>query len=205
MTEENWVKLPEPAPKSLPAGTWMRCGHNSCAYRATEIVILDHSRQDRYWSDWEVPALNKVYENEWLGFIGGDVRLPPGYHFSGSEVVKEGTVGTDGIDHAAPGSDEAGALQAQQRALEKLAANPNAISNQFSPGYPQTKKPACSCGSTENTRRAGGVRICAACYQQQRRAERAAQKLDQAKRDLDRPVKRDPYEWLGFSSPTWEE
>lgn len=82
-------------------------------------------------------------------------------------------------------------------------------------------KPACKCGATENVRdvtpairhkladlTGKGVRhdyLCGPCYQTQRRAELQAQKLEQTKRDMNRPVKRDPYEWLGFSSADWEE
>lgn len=70
-------------------------------------------------------------------------------------------------------------------------------------------KTTCACGSTENVRHEqiqyGGVRpvygppICAACYLERRKAE--------VRKDLDRPAqaKRDPYEWLGFSSSSWEE
>lgn len=75
-------------------------------------------------------------------------------------------------------------------------------------------KPACKCGSTSNLAKVGvsvaNGRVsqawrCGPCEQSRRRAELQAQKLEQTKRDMNRPVKRDPYEWLGFSSADWEE
>lgn len=67
-------------------------------------------------------------------------------------------------------------------------------------------RPACKCGATENVRHvAWGQHRCGSCEQSRRRAELQAQKLEQTKRDMSRPVKRDPYEWLGFSSADWEE
>lgn len=75
-------------------------------------------------------------------------------------------------------------------------------------------RPACKCGSTENLKQIGvmfphgvacGEFRCGPCEQSRRRAELQAQKLEQTKRDMSRPVKRDPYEWLGFSSADWEE
>lgn len=226
MSEENWVKLPEPAPKTLPAGTRLQTRHGF-RWELQGPHMLS--------SEWGLRRRQAYLGHHIDLCTGADlsgalceasdierVSLPLGYHFSGSEVVKDepepellaGTVGLEKYANEAyrqsvlekwiqaKPSDGLGLsdyvfrqgdyeqqrfsaiqsqAQAQQRALEKL-----------------TKKPACSCGATENVRLEWGdwgkAYQCGPCYQTRRRAELAAQKLAQAKRDLDKPVKRDPYE-----------
>jgi hypothetical protein len=113
-------------------------------------------------------------------------KLPPGYRFEGSEVVKVG------IDPAVPGSERTG-----------LAGYSNGTIIAF-----QKPKPACECGATTNLRNLSGAtysrHLCGACYQAQRRAELKAQ----AKAALDRPLPKStaPASWPEqFSSPTWED
>jgi hypothetical protein len=207
--------LPVGARVLYPRAQYERTESGMCCFRASGIgantMVGRYFALDGGWSDPE------------------SVCLPPGYRFSGSEVVKDepavascsltdvlGEAYTQLCDescgkvHLGIESPLVIGQRLQLEALEKLAANPNAISRQFSPGYAQAKKPTCSCGATRNIHVSLSATVplyeCGPCAQVRRRAELQAAKLDQTKRDMDRPVKRDPYEWpAGFSSPSWEE
>lgn len=216
MTEENWMDWPNGAQlKDLPVGSRVR-------YREAHYVRTENGLRV-YWAGRAKKIVGTEYLLSKQAFIEPiKVSLPSGYRFEGSEVVKEEAkpnychnrhgAYTQLCDescrevHGGIESPLVIAHRLQLEAFEKLIANPNAISHQFSPGYAQTK-PACKCGATENVRvvSLAGRHQCGPCYQMQRRAELQAQKLEQTKRDMSRPVKRDPYEWLGFSSADWEE
>lgn len=264
MTEENWVNLPEPNPRTLPQDTIIR--------------LCSWCRDPLYWAvTSELVAEDDGGLVRYRGQAGGDgkparefvvasgnisrVKLPPGYRFEGSEVVKGETVaipaslaGAVGLEkyaneayaqaiqgqwiHAKPsdGLGDNGYVfrqgDYQQRVQVALGTCPECARKGWCPLRTacllcgataksieaKRAKPACKCGATENVRpiaveyvtswgkkQPGGEDICAPCYVARRRAELQAQKLEQTKRDMNRPVKRDPYEWLGFSSADWEE
>lgn len=246
--EIGWVALPRPFPRTLPPETLLRCGPGSCTYRAIKEVRLN---VDRYWSDWGTAAYSKIFENEWLGDLDkATVRLPPGYRFEGSEVVKEEEKPAPAYctfeqawasrQNQAEQQRGSGIESPLARAIREQVAQIEAYTarayqqqiytqqgglglsdyvfrqGDYQQQAVQSKNPACECGSTENVRQIGlracktsGLlrreHRCGACEQSRRRAELQAQKLEQTKRDMSRPVKRDPYEWLGFSSADWEE
>lgn len=249
--EIGWVALPRPFPRTLPPETLLRCGPGSCTYRAIKEVRLN---VDRYWSDWGTAAYSKIFENEWLGDLDkATVRLPPGYRFEGSEVVKEEKKPAPAYctfeqawasrQNQAEQQRGSGIESPLARAVREQIAQAEAYTAQVCQRQGQLQygtcpecsqqcwiqlsqvcaacgataksieakraKPACKCGATENTRLEWGdfgkTYQCGPCYQARRRAELQAQKLEQTKRDMSRPVKRDPYEWLGFSSADWEE
>jgi hypothetical protein len=226
--EIGWVALPRPFPRTLPPETLLRCGPGSCTYRAIKEVRLN---VDRYWSDWGTAAYSKIFENEWLGDLDkATVRLPPGYRFEGSEVVKEETVAIPASLAGAVGLEKyaneayAQAIQGQWQSGIQIqygdCPRPECARKSWNPMRDRCDhcgvtgkeiaakraRPACKCGATENVRHvAWSQHRCGSCEQSRRRAELQAQKLEQTKRDMSRPVKRDPYEWLGFSSADWEE
>lgn len=255
MTEENWVKLPEPAPKTLPVGTRLLTRHGF-RWELKEPHMLS--------SEWGLRS-RRAYLGDHIDLCTGadlsgalceasdieSVLLPPGYRFEGSEVVKEETVAIPASLAGAVGLEKyaneayAQAIQDQwiqakpsdglgdngyvfrqgdyqNQAQIRLVACPECAFawdplRQNCEGCGATAKsikakrakPACKCGATENTRLEwcvfGKTYQCGPCYQSRRRTELQAQKLEQTKRDMSRPVKRDPYEWLGFSSADWEE
>lgn len=231
MTEENWVKLPDPRPSMLPQDTLIRlCAwcKGTLHWAVTDALVSEDNLglvryRGRAASNGE-PDKTFVVASENIS----RVKLPPGYRFEGSEVVKEETVATP--------ASLAGAFGLEKYANEAYA---QAIPGQWQYGIQygdcprpecarkswnpmrdrcdhcgvtgkeiaaKRAKPACKCGATENVRHvAWGQHRCGHCEQSRRRAELQAQKLEQTKRDMSRPVKRDPYEWLGFSGPTYEE
>jgi hypothetical protein len=88
----EWVKLPEPKPKALPAGTQLNNWLNSHTMTAVWVLETGHklsplggykgTHSDGVFRDvggFLVPVANRCF-----------VKLPVGYRFEGSEVVKDG-------------------------------------------------------------------------------------------------------------------
>jgi hypothetical protein len=99
---------------------------------------------------------------------------------------------------------------------ERLIKIANWPSGEKIPREIMKQGPTCVCGATTNLRSIAvtmhtAKMTCGSCYQSQRRSEIQAQKLEQARVDLDRSSKerasglRDPYDWdTGKSGPGWE-
>lgn len=254
----GWVKLPEPPPLTLPSETVLRYPHGVLWCAQEELVLVGSCEYRGELRRGKQTVAGATFQTL-------QVKLPPGYRFEGSEVVKEETVAIPASLAGAVGLEKyaneayAQAIQGQwvqaqlgdglgdrgyvfrQRDYQQTGIQygdcprPECARKSWNPMRDRCDhcgvtgkeiaakraRPACKCGSTENVRdvtpairhkladlTGKGVRhdyLCGPCYQTQRRAELQAQKLEQTKRDMSRPVKRDPYEWLGFSSADWEE
>lgn len=234
----GWVKLPEPPPLTLPSETVLRYPHGVLWCAQEELVLVGSCEYRGELRRGKQTVAGATFQTL-------QVKLPPGYRFEGSEVVKEETVAIPASLAGAVGLEKyaneayAQAIQGQWQSGIQIqygdCPRPECARKSWNPMRDRCDhcgvtgkeiaakraKPACKCGSTENVRvvqiksteviagmmteRTEHRRTCAPCYQTQRRAELQAQKLEQTKRDMSRPVKRDPYEWLGFSSADWEE
>jgi hypothetical protein len=179
-----------------------------------------------YWTDSASAVLGRDYAIEGGRWLEPDMAaLPPGYRFSGSEVVKEGApiascslAGVLGEAYAQGIQGQAGDCprpECARRSWNPMRDRCDHCGVTGKEIAAKRAKPACKCGATENLKQIGvmfphgvacGEFRCGPCEQSRRRTELQAAKLDQTKRAMDRPVKRDPYEWpAGFSSPSWEE
>lgn len=224
MSEENWIDWPNGAQlKDLPVGSRVR-------YREAHYVRTENGLRV-YWAGRAKKIVGTEYLLSKQAFIEPiKVSLPPGYRFEGSEVVKEETVAIPASLAGAVGLEKyaneayAQAIQGQWQSGIQIqygdCPRPECARKSWNPMRDRCDhcgvtgkeiaakraRPACKCGATENVRHvAWGQHRCGSCEQSRRRAELQAQKLEQTKRDMNRPVKRDPYEWLGFSSADWEE
>jgi hypothetical protein len=81
-TENEWVKLPNPAPKMLPKGT--RARSIGCT---SEYVALEDAPRGAF-EQFVGPWKGRHWTHKGIGFLI-EVWLPPGYRFEGSEVVKD--------------------------------------------------------------------------------------------------------------------
>lgn len=146
--------------------------------------------------------------------VGVDPAVP-GSDITGIQVVADKSVPKEWVYISTPPkSGKSALLSALQEQSMQLAAMYQQEGGLGLSDYvfrqgdyePKLPAPACACGAVSNLRAVSltGYR-CGSCEQSRRRAELQAQKLEQTKRDMNRPVKRDPYEWLGFSSSSWEE
>lgn len=258
MTEENWVKLPEPPPLTLPSETVLRYPHGVLWCAQEELVLVGSCEYRGELRRGKQTVAGATFQTL-------QVKLPPGYRFEGSEVVKEEKKPAPAYctfeqawasrQNQAEQQRGSGIESPLARAVREQIAQAEAYTAQVCQRQGQLQygtcpecsqqcwiqlsqvcaacgataksieakraRPACKCGATENVRvvqiksteviagmmteRTEHRRTCAPCYQTQRRAELQAQQLKQTKRDMNRPVKRDPYEWLGFSSADWEE